>query len=230
MYYYRRFFINKFCFLLTFFLICMFANFLNAQSGRRVKSPPPPAPEVSNPEPKTETTVKEQVKPLHKLKIYSDTKGVGFSQFYFPKRMSRWITDRLQDSLLLEVSTGSEASLSEAKKMAKNTTEIFLVLVELDEDQYLGPTRSRSNSINGEISIKYHVLEPVTGNTKFYGQVVLYPDNRTIGGGILNDKGLCYPEVTGNEKYLLQASIETAERIMSSFKIPIPSYKCLPKI
>jgi hypothetical protein len=224
MFYHQRY-------LFTFILILLFAAGLAAQSGRRMKTPPPtPAPEISNPEPEAEKPAVKTVEPLHKLKIFSNTNRVGFSQFYFPERMSRWVTDRLQNSLLLEVSSGSDATLSEAKKIAKDTTGIFIVLVELDEDRFFTPSRSGSNTLNDNIAVKYYVLEPGTGKTKFSGQVMLYPGNLTGNNQVLNSKRLCYPQVSGNDLLLLESSIETAERIMSKFKIPIPAYKCLSKL
>jgi hypothetical protein len=145
--------------------------------------------------------------------------------------MSRWVTDRLQNSLLLEVSSGSDATLGEAKKIAKNSTDVFIALVELDEDRFSTPSPSRSgtNMPNVNLAIKYYVFEPGTGKIKFSGQVMIHPENLT-NRPILDSNRLCYPQVTGNDLLLLEASIETAERIMSGFKIPIPTYKCASKI
>lgn len=222
MFYHQRY-------LFTFILILLFVAGLAAQSGRRMKTPPPtPAPEITNPEPEAEKPAVKTVEPLHKLRIFSNTNRVGFSQFYFPERMARWVTDRLQNSLLLEVSSGSDATLSEAKKIAKNTDGIFIVLVELDEDRFFAPSRSESNRMNDNIAVKYYVLEPGTGKTKFAGQVML--NNLRGNNQVLDSKRMCYPQISGNDLLLLESSIETAERIMSKFKIPIPAYKCLPKL
>lgn len=231
MYYQQRSFLKKSRYLFTCLVLCLFANFLNAQSGRRVKTQPdPPAPEISNPEPKPEKTAEETVKPLYKLKIFGNTRSVGISKFIFHARMSGWVADRLRNSLLLEVFPGTDATLSEAKKIAKNSPDLFIVLVELDEDRFALPSRSGTSSVNGDFAIKYYVLEPGTGKTKFSGQVNIYSEIATNNRQVLGSNRLCYPQLSGNDLMLLESSIETADRIISRLKIPIPPYKCSPKL
>lgn len=228
--YYLQFIIRNFRFLPAVLLVFVFVNFSNAQSGRRIKTQPEkPAPENPQPEQKPEQKPVATVQPLHKLKILSDTKTYGLSRFYFPDRMPRWVTDRLQNSLLLEVSSGPESNLGEAKKIAKNETDVFIVLVELDEDRFSEPSRSGRNTQNPNLAVKYYVFEPGTGKIKFSGLVMIYAENLT-NRPILDSNRLCYPQVTGNDLSLLESSIETAERIMSGFKIPIPPYKCASNI
>ncbi len=217
MYHHQRSFLNKSWVLLTCLVICLFANVLNAQSGRRVKTlPEPPAPEISNPEPKPEKPVEETVKPLFKLKIFGNTRSVGISKFIFP-RPNAGLGCRASAKLsaLGCFSRKIDATLSEAKKIAKNSPDLYIVLVELDEDQSPLPSRSGTSSINGDFAIKYYVLEPGTGKTKFSGQVTIYSETATNNRQVLGSNRLCYPQLSGNDLLLLESSIETAERIMS---------------
>lgn len=210
--------------------MCLFANFSNAQSGRRIpEKSKPETTEISIPELKPEATAeKPSVEPLHKLQVFSNVRSTYASQFIFPERMHRWLVDRLRNSQLLDVSMGSFASLGEAKKIAQKETETFIVLVELDEENF--PSPPRQGSSRGEVTIKYFVLLPGTGKIKFTGSVYIHPAFISNRDRVLNQKSLCYPDVSGDSLYLLEASIETAERILNKFKLPIPPYKCASKI
>ncbi len=217
-------------FLIFVFLICILANFSNAQSGRKIpEKSKPETTEILLPEPKPEAApTPTPVEPLHKLKVFSNIRTTFASQFIFPERMHRWVVERLSNSSLLDVSMGSYASLGEAKKIAKSETETFIVLVELDEESF--PSPSRQSSSQGDVVIKYFVLSPGTGKTQHSGSIYIYPQFISSRDKVINQKRLCYPEVSERDLYLLDASFETAERILIKFKLPIPPYKCAPKI
>lgn len=211
-------------------LFFLFVNIINAQSGRRIPEKSKPAvAEISIPEPKTEPTpTKLQTEPLYKIKVFSNIRSSYSSRFVIPERMHRWVFDRLTNSQLLDVSMGSYASLGEAKKIAKSSNDTFIVLVELDESDF--PSPSRQGNSRGEMTIKYFVLSPETGNIKFTGSVYVHPAFVSGRAQGINQNRLCYPEISGDSLYLLEASIETAERILTKFKLPIPPYQCSTKI
>lgn len=224
---FQHFFLNNFRALQICLLIFLFVIFSNAQSGRRVRTPNPQStPEVSTPEPEPEKKPKETLKPLYKLKIFNNSKVTGFSQFFFPDKMPVWVTERLRNSPLLDISSGSSVTLNEAKKIAKESTDTFIVLVELDEDQFASPNASRSRTIVGDVYIRYFVLEPETGKRKYTGQVILYSDTLIGNSRVRDARLLCYPQVSGKDLILLYSSIEAAEKIMGDFKIPIPAIRC----
>lgn len=227
MFNFQYFFSNNFRALQICFVICLFAVFSNAQSGRRGTTPTPqPTPEVSEPEPEPQKKLAEKTAPLFKLKIFNNSKLTGFSQFFFPDKMPAYVTERLRSSTLLEVSSGSSITLKEAKNIAKETTDTYIVLVELDEDQFATPIPSTSNTIVGDVYIRYFVLEPETGKRKYTGQTIINSQTYIGNGRVRDARMLCYPQVSGKDLILLYSSIETAERIMNDFKVPIPALKC----
>jgi hypothetical protein len=129
---------------------------------------------------------------------------------------------RLQDSKRLQVASGGEMSRGEANKRAKNPeTKTFIVWLELQNDAFdLDPMGRRTRL--EDLTIRYIVLEPVTGKLKDQGSVHLRP----VGGGILGGvRGLpsCYPQARSNFEYALTvAGIETAERILRTFSVVNP--------
>lgn len=193
-----------------------------AQAGRRVAKPKsdPPVPRPAE----TVAPVKEPTPEPEKISLL-----VGGSR---PSAMSHaaGLTDilpgivgrRLQDSSRLQVTSGGEMSRGEANKRAKVAeTKTFVVWLELQGDTFDLDPLTRRGRIE-DISIRYVVLEPVTGKQRDQGSVHLRPVNAGIFGGT-RPLPSCYPRVSTNFEYaLVVAGIETAERIFRSFSLTSP--------
>lgn len=204
-------------------------NILHAQSGRRggISTKKTTEREVTQTEPTPEKTTPPEVKPLFKLKVFHDTNRLGLSRFFFRDKIPFWFVNRLKNALLLDVTLDKSVSLSEAKKNAKNTTdEVFTIFLELNEDQFITPSQSRSDTINGNISLKYYVFEPGSTKSKYSGQIFLYPEMLMNGRGLMDARRKCYPDVNGNDILLLYSTIEAAEKLMANFKVPVPPFSC----
>ncbi|MCA1556205.1 MAG: hypothetical protein LC747_05895, partial [Acidobacteria bacterium] len=122
----------------------------------------------------------------------------------------------------LQVASGGEMTRGEANKRAKNgETKTFIVLVELQGNGFDLDPLNRGTRLE-DLSIRYIVLEPVTGKLKDQGSIHL----RSVRGGILGGTRRlpsCYPQPYSNFEYALTvAGIETAERILRAFSLSSP--------
>jgi hypothetical protein len=208
-------------------LIFLSAGIAQAQSGRR----PVPKPKTTveetapPPEPKPAPQPKPTIKPDYSLIVVSYVSLDSYRRFAFPDRMHRWVADRLKSSPLLEVQIGSAKNRREARDLAKNSSDAYVVYLELNADPF--GAASADNISNSDVWIDFTVMSPGTGKIKQSGRA--YSNRNYAGrGGILNERRLCYPDVGGRDYYLLEASWEAAERIMSGFKLPIPAMNCSP--
>lgn len=201
------------------------ASAVFAQSGRRVqtKTLPAPTPEAT-PEQKLPAP-KPAVKPDFFLKIVSNIPATSYNQIAFPENMQKWIGERLADSSLLEIIGRQSGRMKDAKEMAKNATDEYIVFIELNENIFANTTR-RTRAIEGEMWISFSVFEPKTGRAKQSGTSYLKPEllrNRGVLGG---RRASCYPTLSDSDYLLWQASYEVAERIMAGFNVPVPPVKC----
>lgn len=224
---YRIYGIKVAALIFTVGLMFFCTGLTEAQSGRRAPSKPPvPASEKTEPEPSSQTTSKVDVKPEFSVKVVSNIPLSIYRQLVVPEKMHRWVVDRLKSSLLLKVESGASANLKEAKEMAKNSDDTFIVLLELHENNFATPPNGGTLATIGEVWIHFYVLTPGTGKLKQQGRGDLKPELLRNQGGILNRQRLCHPILTNEDFLLLQASFETAERIMAGFNVPVRPVEC----
>jgi len=194
-----------------------------AQAGRRVAKPKtdPPVPKSAEPV----ATVKEATPEPEKIPLFvvaSRPSMMGYAAG-LTDNLPGVVARRLADSRSLQVSPGGEMSRGEANKRAKSgETKAFIVWLELQGDALdLDPLTRRTRIEH--LSVRYVVLEPVTGKTKDQGSVHLRPVRAGVFGGVRRLPS-CYPQVSSDFEYaIMQAGIETAERIFRSFSLPNPS-------
>lgn len=202
---------------LTGALLIFASNGLMGQAGRRVQKPaatPTPPPPEPTPSPKP------IAKPQLTLKVVSDPGMTTYLVFPFPEHMQEWVVDRLKKSQLLDVTVGARANRSEAVRLAKEETEVFIVWVQLEDSQLPDGRNAGNRAGSGEVWINYSILSPRTGKTKTFGKVVL--SEIAPRAGSANVLRTCYPTVRGDEYLLLQGSLEVATRIFQSFDVPVP--------
>lgn len=201
---------------------------INAQSGRRVVIPPPtktePTPEPSpTPEPKP----KEDIKPEFSIIVVSNVRSSmnTMSTFRNPENTYSWVLDRMRSSTHLEVQYGGEATMKKATEMAKNSTDSYVLLVELSEDSFASPTVGNRPVTQGQYWLDFSLFSPITGKAKTRGRADLRPEllRGTIGG---RSRRYCFSTLTDNDYLLLEASYEVAERAMNGLNILFPAVKC----
>lgn len=196
-----------------------------AQSGRRVPSTvstPTPTPEPEEtPKP---TNKPKNIKPIYTFKVVRDIPlSLGF-ELQSPERMHSWAVERFSKAASLEVFFGGEANRKEAIEMAKISEGEYIVLLQLEENQFASPSRGRTNTKaqRGEIWIYYYVFAPKTGKAESSGRIYLNESQQMVGVLGRTQRRMCYPNLIGDEYLLMIASIETADRIMSRFNITVP--------
>jgi len=193
-----------------------------AQAGRRVSKPKsdPPVPKPTE----TAAPVKEPTPEPEKISLLvagSPSAGMRYA-LGVVDNMPGVVGRRLQDSKRLQVASGGEMSRGEVNKRAKDPeSKTFIVWLELQNDSFdLDPMARRTRL--EDLTIRYIVVEPVTGRLKDQGSVHLRP----VGGGVLG--GLrrlppCFPQASSNFEFALTvAAIETAERIFRTFSVLNP--------
>lgn len=203
------------------------ADTADAQAGRKMPKVKSPAPvETPVPEPTPKLQVKTPVKPEFSLKVVSNTSRTFNMRLTYPENVPRWVVERLKNSSLLEVEMGGAATMKEAQEMAKNVTDTFIILVELDENPFNNPQMGGTRTASREIWIDFTVLTPGTGKVKQKGRSYLKPELMGRNRGVLSRTISCYPSLTNEEYLLWEASFEAAERIMTAFNLPVPPLEC----
>lgn len=198
-----------------------------AQSGRRMqtKTLPTPMPEVK-PEKKTPVP-KSAVKPIFSLKIVSNIPTPVYNRIPFPEKMLRWISERLETSMLLEIESQQSGSMKNAKEMAEKATDEYIVFLELNENIFAaGAPPQMSREWEGEIWISFFVFAPKTVKAKQSGTSHLKPELLRNRGVLGSRRTACYPTLNDSDYLLWQASYEVAERIIAGFDLPVPPVKC----
>ncbi|NJM52583.1 MAG: hypothetical protein HC846_03795, partial [Blastocatellia bacterium] len=117
-----------------------------AQSGRRISNPPPTPKVETTPEPTPTPQPKEDIKPEYSIIVVSNVRSSmnSNSTFRNPENAYSWVLERLRSSSHLEVRYGGESNMKKATEIAKNSTESYVLLVELSEDNFAGPTMGNS--------------------------------------------------------------------------------------
>lgn len=199
---------------------------VKAQSGRRVKNPPP-VKEETQPEPTSSPTPKpkEEIKPEYSIIVVSNNSTSMNSMSFHPENMYGWVLERLRSSSLLEVRYGGDSSNKKATEMAKNSENSYVLLVELSEDRFASPTIGNSTVSQGQVWIDFSLFSPTTGKVKLRGRAELRPE--LLRGSILSrGRRVCFPLMTDNDYLLLEASYEVAERTMNGFNLLVSPVKC----
>ena len=206
-------------------LVSFAAHVAEAQSGRRTEkrgASPPVAVPAETPAP-VKPQPKKPTGPQTPLLVAFDMAQSLDLTFLSPERVQTWVSKRLSDSSSLLVTEGGRINRKEAIERAKNSTETFVVWVQLEEGYYSVDQRSDSSRPNMEnFRINYYVYSPVTGKAKDSGVVYLNYRQSIVDLGRIRNEATCYPNVRGNEYVLLQASLEVARRIMNKFDLPVP--------
>ncbi len=189
-----------------------------AQSGRSVPKRPQTVP-VSTPEP---TPIpKQKPTPEFIVKVIANIWQDSYYAFPFPEKMHPWVLERLRKTSLLDVRNGGKATRPDAIKQAKAETEIYIVLLELDDDP-MGRPDIAGRPAAGQSWISVSIYLPSTGKLKASKRIILNEElrrNTNVPPPIVR---ACHPGIYGNDALLLEASIKAAEYVMSSFNIPIP--------
>lgn len=207
---------------------CAASNTTHAQSGRRSptmskSSPAPPTSEKPGDAAAT-TATKKDVKPLASFIVVEDT-GSAFEVDYTARRivLAAFVA-RLDQSSVVAVTSGGRMTRKEARDRAKNQTEAFVVLVELEEELDSISARGGSRPEDRLLIIKSYVYTPATGDLKFTDRFVARPyDSRASVGGVRVPvpSGGTY----GLEAQYERAGRDAAQRLLSRFEISLPPEK-----
>lgn len=201
----------------TLAIIVVAALGVAGQSGRNIPKQTQPV-VVSTPEPTS--TARPRPTPLISVKVVADIQPNAYFAFPKPENMHRWALDRLRNTPLLTVVDGGFARRHDAIKQAEKETEAYVVLLQLEDDPFGRPDIA-GRPAAGQVWIYLSVLSPQTGKAKHTKRITLNKQlRRGMHPSILHS---CHTGIFGNDYLLLEASLEAAEYVMSSFGIPIPS-------
>lgn len=192
------------------------------QSGKNVIRRPQPAstPDPEPVEPIKPAQPKEKPKPSFIIDVVADTSLGVYSMYARPESMQAWTVHRLRTSILLDIHDSGKGSRGDAIKIAKGGSDIYVLWMQIRESSYSG-SPSMSGSLQ-DVSVYFELFSPTTGKTKTAGTIPLNALNRTAAPVSTIGRS-CHQGVYGNEYYVLQASLEAAERVMSTLNIPIPA-------
>jgi hypothetical protein len=196
-----------------------------AQAGRRVQPPKndPPVPKAAEP---AAIVKKEQPEAaMISLLVGSYTPPMRQLPHGAEDLLQGAVVQRLRDSKSLKLGVEESMTRGEANKRAKTETEAYILWLELKNERMdFDPVGSR-NIRTEDVYIQYVVLEPKTGKVKDQGNVRLRPTNSGRIGGIGIGRSLprCYPQPIYQVEFaIIEAGIETAERILHAFSLGNP--------
>jgi len=137
------------------------------------------------------------------------------------------VVQRLRDSKTLQITSQDNMSRAEAIKRAKDDVMgTHIIWLELQNNMRgYDPINAGRNPRTEDLNIQFIVFEPTTGKTKAQGNVYLRPSSSTRIGGARIGRSLprCYPQALYSVEFaLIEAGIETAERIFRAFSLPEP--------
>lgn len=196
-----------------------------AQAGRRVPPPKndPPVPKAAEPP----AIVKKEQPEAAKISLLVGSYTPPMRQLPLGAEdlLQGAVVQRLRDSKSLQLGVEESMTRGEANKRAKTETESYILWLELKNDRMdFDPVGSR-NIRTEDVYIQYVVLEPKTGKVREQGNVRLRPmSSGRIGGiGIGRSLPRCYPQPQYNVEFaVIEAGIETAERIFRAFSLTPP--------
>jgi hypothetical protein len=197
------------------------------QAGRRVSKPKtdPPVPKAAEAAATPAATPKEAEKVP--LLIGSHTASVNLPMSMSAGELLQGaVVQRLRDSQSLQIGSDSNMTRGDAIKRAKNAeTKSQIVWLELHHNSSMYDPAGTSGRGTENLYIQYIVYEPGTAKVKAQGNVYLRPtsSSRVPGLGIGRRLPRCYPQgLYGVEFALVEAGIETAERIFREMSLPYP--------
>ena len=198
-----------------------------AQSGRRQQKPaeiapvPTPTPE---PTPLPPPPPAEQIQ----LMLLSDESQAFDAPRDYTYLMRDAVAQRLREAKAFDITGGAKsANRGEAHKIAKLEKKRFVVWFRL-----VVPGMSGQDIVGQsgqDVNVEFVILEPETGKQKASGRAYIGSRRTGIGrGGIglpggVGLPGSCYPTgMTREGYYLVEASIEAADRVIQHFGIALP--------
>ena len=198
-----------------------------AQAGRRVQKPKsdPPVPKAEVPAAapvQQETPEREKIPVLVTSNRTTMLRTAGNAD----DLLQGAVAQRLRDSKALNIELGGDMSRGEAQKRAKTDEQgtTHVVWLELQSNTMIFDPNGNRNRTQ-DLYIQYVVFEPKTGKIKGQGNIYLRPTGSSRIGGIGIGRSLprCYPNTTYSLEFaLIEAGIETAERIFREFSLPNP--------
>ena len=200
-------------FILTLLCSAML-NPVAAQSGRRLPNqtnrPAPPTAnkvEAEKPDPSRSQQSNDQNKTS--ILIALDTPNLNIPGYYV-SLVGTSFADRLQESGAAKVQIGQEMTRKEATDFARNSNDVYVVLLQLEND----PIRSGNSDWNGAnqdpraLVINYTMFEPKTGKSRATGRT--YPRAAST-----NPRSI--PQTVQAADYRLKlAAEEAADRILKT--------------
>lgn len=215
---------NVFNFCCCVLLLVSAASAGYAQAGRRVQRPQsdPPVPKAAEP---AAVVKKEEPEPAQ-VSLLVGSYATAMRQL--PGRaedlLQGAVVQRLRDSKSLKLGVEESMTRGEAQKRAKAATDSYILWLELrSSGMDFDPTGR--NARTEDFYIQYAVLEPKTAKVKAQGNVHLRPTSSGRIGGIGIGRSLprCYPQPAYSAEFaIMEAGIETAERVMRSFSLVVP--------
>jgi hypothetical protein len=207
--------------LLCCLLVFACCSLAQAQSGRRVTKKSPSTPVPSADAGQTTTTAPPVAKAeKEQLKLYVCA-GERDPFLNIPRYISDTIRNvfvqRVSQASSIDVTSGPEMHRTEAIKRAKGAEKEYVVLLELDSDEF---DSRRSSNIGGadlsRLIIRYYVFTPGTGKSKLEG--VVYQQQYRVGRG-----GVGIPTTRRNNPlysdYLLkEAAKDAANRVLAALR------------
>lgn len=198
------------------------------QAGRRVAKPKtdPPVPKAAEPAATPAETPKEAEKVP--LVVGSYTAAVTLRMALDAGELLQGaVVQRMRDSKSLQIASDGNMTRSDAVKRAKAETKTHVVWLELHHNSSMyDPSGTGRGGGTENLYIQYVVLEPGTAKVKSQGNVYLRPtsSSRIPGLGVGRRLPRCYPQgLYGVEFALVEAGIETAERIFRFLSLPYPA-------
>lgn len=206
-------------------MLWAFAGAGYAQAGRRVQPPKsdPPVPKAAEP---AAVVKKEQPEAASiSLLVGSYTQPMRLLPMAAEDLVQGAVVQRLRDSKSLKLGVEESMTRGEANRRAKTETEAYILWLELKSNGMDFDPTGRRNARTEDLYIQYVVLEPKTGKVKTQGNVQLRPTSSGRIGGIGIGRSLprCYPQPAYSvELAVIEAGIETAERIFHAFSLSNP--------
>lgn len=235
----QRFFYYSLNLLLVLvFLLATNVNQVQAQSGRRVQPPPPAPVETSKPEtrpretfdpPPAATNEEKEVVERKPFVLTYDQNAFELPQGTTGNNITGLVVntclERLRQYDSISIATDKEMNRGQASSKAKADEHNHFIWLQV---------RIESSSGNGQpqnlqdFAVDYVVFSPKDGKIKANGRVYLRPYQPGVGIGGVNlplpaNIPLGGAGVGNSLQYsLLQAGVETADRIMQNLKITPP--------
>jgi hypothetical protein len=200
-------------------LIIIACSITQAQSGRRVsKRPPAAATTSSTPSTQSQPAPAVAKADQSKLSLYvcaSERDPFMNIPRYLSDTIRNVFVQRISQASSIDVTTGPEMHRTDAIKRAKAGESGYVVLLELDSEEFDSRRTGTGGVDQSRLIIRYYVYTPVTGKSKLEG--VVYQQQYRVGRG-----GVGIPSSKRNNPlysdYLLkEAARDAANRVLEAF-------------